>query len=716
MLLEDRIRGGLWMGGNLEGGEGLTYFDGNRFISPVRGPFPKAAIQNITEDSEGGLWIATPIGLYRFFGGELTLMVGSGAGNVLEAGPTVILAVTADGTKGNELLRFSKASGGKWKAEAMLAMPGLSSLVKDHDGKFLFACPGGYCEFLAEDAVRWRMGETLQVTRRNAPALAEANNTVKIILRDRFGCIWFERRRELQFQCPGEAVNADANLVLPISASAIELADGKIVIFSFSKLAIGRPGNFRIITSLNGFPGAISVVATKDGSLWLSNGNGLFVLPPRRMEFWTEREGLNGNTWSILRTPHKTFAIAGEELRLLDQERSRWNLLPIGRVDLMKPGPRDTILTCFDRGGTGPWRQVSSSGEVMGKQYPCDEDLNFDGAKTDPEGVLWRCSNNGLLHKSPEWRPIKVAEGPPIQACRYFAIAGNGDIWLTTAEPETGFTLVERPGSANPRTRNFLSGGEVGIAQTRFFGIDQRGWIWRGSPSGIYVADSEEARRGEWLYLNRLDGIAGTDANRRSFFSDPDGSVWFGLDNSINHVYPPNDFVHPAASPDLFVSGFSWDGGAFQMASQLGAIPNSAATTAHIGSLQYDRRNALRLRYRLLPDQPKWQETASLDLPLGVLSTGSHTLQVQGRIFSGPWSRTVTHSFSVLQPAWIRAPFLFLYGLTGSLLVASLEWLRRRQQNDEQNLLPNLTELRVRVLAADEQNGGHSPRRAIRGS
>src|SRR5690348_914033 len=37
-------RGALWLAGCEAGSEGLFYFDGTRFIAPVKGPFPKGTI------------------------------------------------------------------------------------------------------------------------------------------------------------------------------------------------------------------------------------------------------------------------------------------------------------------------------------------------------------------------------------------------------------------------------------------------------------------------------------------------------------------------------------------------------------------------------------------------------------------------------------------------------------------------------------------------
>jgi hypothetical protein len=126
------------------------------------------------------------------------------------------------------------------------------------------------------------------------------------------------------------------------------------------------------------------------------------------------------------------------------------------------------------------------------------------------------------------------------------------------------------------------------------------------------------------------------------------------------------------------------------MADMVENIPSGANLTAHIGSLQFDRRNALRLRYRLLPEKTSWRETKDLDLAIGSPGSGAHTLEVQARIFTGPWSATVRRSFSVLPPIWLTSRFFLFYLLAGTLLFTSVYFLRRKSRWEEQSLMPDL--------------------------
>ena len=227
---------------------------------------------------------------------------------------------------------------------------------------------------------------------------------------------------------------------------------------------------------------------------------------------------------------------------------------------------------------------------------------------------------------------------------------------------------------------------------------DQRGWLWRSGNEGIYVADPVQAEAGQWLKLDQSDGLPANDMNSGSVFVDDDGSLWWGADNDVAHYTPPPDLVHPKSAPQVFVSAFSWDNRPPRLAEAVANIPHGADITVHLGSLQFDRRNALRIRYRLLPGQPDWRESGKLDVPLGSLSTGSHTLEVQGRVFTGPWSTSTRRTFAVLRPVFLAWPFLAAYFVAAGGLSAAGYLLRRRRKIEQAVLLPNLAAFRMSAL------------------
>jgi hypothetical protein len=70
----------------------LIYFDGSRFIKPLGDNIPDFLGQ-ITEDSEGGIWLGTAVGLFRVYRGNLEkILDGPIWGEIGEVAPDVFLA------------------------------------------------------------------------------------------------------------------------------------------------------------------------------------------------------------------------------------------------------------------------------------------------------------------------------------------------------------------------------------------------------------------------------------------------------------------------------------------------------------------------------------------------------------------------------------------------------------------------------------------------
>jgi hypothetical protein len=80
--------------------------------------------------------------------------------------------------------------------------------------------------------------------------------------------------------------------------------------------------------------------------------------------------------------------------------------------------------------------------------------------------------------------------------------------------------------------------------------------------------------------LDQSDGLPGQGINTGSYFADSDGSIWSGIDISIFHYQPPDDLLTSRSAPKIFLSSFSWNGGAPRLAGALQAIPHAAKVVA----------------------------------------------------------------------------------------------------------------------------------------
>lgn len=741
-MLEDS-HGGLWLAGCEAGAESFFYFDGNRFISPLQAPFPKVIVSGMQEDSTGGIWIASSGGLYRFYQGQLEKRLdGTVMAGITKVGADVFLTTVSspghDASSDADLIRIAQIQG-QWNEQMIMKSIPQGQFRTDGEGRILYGCDGGYCELSRDAIAGWRPGSALAITRRIVQTRTSYASGRAVVWRDRSGCLWMRGVNDAAYQCPGDVrpVDVPDNVASVGEPQIIELADGQIVIPSFGRLAIGRPGKFHVLTMLNGYPSAGNLLALRDGLL-ISNANGLFFMPQRaEFEFWSERDGLDGNTWSVARLGAKTFAVAGDAVDVLSPDRSRWR--PWARLHAgtqLLPGPEGTLLVASHTEGVV---QLGADGNVIRRSTPTDvamlaqtpdgvfwaggsgiyriafrglhlelenagsssmQSAGVGDMKVGADGGLWVCYESGLAHREASvWRAISTRQGLKQNECHSFAIDGNGDVWYSYATvPENA--LIEKPQIGTPLVQQLLR-GELGAPQSHFLNFDHRGWLWRGGVDGLYVADLDQARQSQWRRLNRLDGLPAVDTNQKSFFEDSDGSIWFGADSSIVHLFPSNDFIHPNYAPSVFISAFSLNGGPLRRADSVGDLDTGSDIVAYVGSFQFDRRNALRLRYRLSSEQSDWQLADRLDIHLGKLHWGRHRLEVQAKLGDGPWSSSAVASFVVLKPLWISWPALLGAALVASVAAAFAYRWQKKRRDRARKMLPQLAEWRLAALSAE---------------
>jgi len=740
-------RGRLWLGG-----PDLVCFDGTRFFSLRDYGFPAVQSYSVSEDPSGAIWIGAETGLYRFAGGRVAEIASGVVTSVIAATPDTVVA-TAGPLGGGlpnkaSLLRIRRA-GDQWKAETVMNLDSPGPLTLDPSGMLLYPWPNfGWKEVRLEDVARWSVGAKLQVIE-HGPGPAPGNGGMEY-LRDRAGCVWMGSSRGDAYNCGDGQFHGAPFLGAEVQAIMHEGSDGNVVLVGGSMLAVGRPGAFHVATRANGLPGLVDAIPAKDGTLWLGTSSGLYrFASPFRIEYWTIREGLATPPWSLTRVGNKLYAGLTNQIAALSQDRSRLETLITfkmgGYVSGLVGEKNGNLLASSIDGGAAevepngkmvafarredihsgmrlastPDGEIWLGGSYLGRLTRVGSELKYDkhelltkpsgnllGLKYDEQkGELWACYNGGLIlrDKSGTWRELTTKDGLAVNGCWSLAPLGNGDVWYAYY----GLNALARI--------RFDAGGHINVRQyDRTSGIlepgsvtldaDRNGRLWRAGALGAYVADPDEAEAGDWLKLSQSDGFSANGMNTGSFFADNDGSLWWGADNDLAHYIPPDDLVRPKFAPVVFVSAFSWNGQAPRLAEAVENLPSGSEVVAHIGSLQFDRRNALSLRYRLRPEQSTWLETNNLDLPIGKLRWGTHTLEVQGRLFTGPWSEIVTRTIAVRAPAWMSRPLLFTYATVCLAILALYYFFLRRRILRSETSLPDLAPWRVAVLLPEVQD------------
>ncbi len=734
-------RGRLWLAG-----DELACLDGTHLFFLRDYGFPRAESYDITEDSSGAIWIGAETGVYRFANGLIEEITKGVAVSVVAATPDIAVAAVGPAGLGipnrASMVRIERTPRA-WKTETVMALESPGPLTLDSSGMLLYLEPQkGWGEVRLADVVSWHPGGPLPVTHHPVPD-APGAGPMKV-LRDRSGCVWMGSQGSERYDCGDghwRSAPFDGATVGPYSHEA---PDGSMVLVGLNILAVGRPGAFRIAKVSNGLPAALfSAIQARDGTLWLGSAQGLYRLAsPFRMEFWTARDGVD-NPWCVQRSGPDIYAGLNRDVALLSQNRQHWQSVAsfekIGQVMNLLPSA-EGLLVALNAGGAvlmrrdgavlaravpplsdgyglrfarAPGQEVWFGGLWLGRLTQQGPRLHFEDhhLDTQPAGnvldiqyedhtrKLWACYNGGLTSRSEDgtWREITTKDGLLVNGCWSLAALPNGDVWYGYYNTPA-FARIRPTPDGRFVVRQFRAGDEIEDPESITLDVDRRGWLWRGGNRGLSAALPADAEAGKWLHFDQSDGLPGVSVNSGSYFADADGSIWFGSDVNIVHYTPPPDLVTPQFAPQIFISAFSWDNTPPRLAEAVAALPHGAKITAHIGSLQFDRRNNLRLRYRILPEQPSWRETRSLDLALGKLSSGAHTIEVQGRVFTGPWSGTARRSFTVLRPIGLTWPLLAAYFMAAAGLVTGGYLLHRRRLAEDAALLPDLAAWRMGAL------------------
>ena len=758
-MLQDR-QGRLWVGG----ASGAAVYDGVRFYSMLdfgmrQGPPGDKEVRGFAEDGKGGVWICSFGGIYRFHNGQLSLLAAGACTSIVRATPGIILAALNPSSKavsGSTYLYRFLENRGSWNIERIagivLTNPAPSNVfvTVDDQGSALYPCKGGWCELPASV-----LGGVQQDIAAAQKVHSAGLRDIKEIVRDRFGCLWFVTTSDAFEQCPQDPHPVSLPTQFTnVNVQIQEVADGRVLISSEGGgIAIGRPSHYQFVTPRNGLPDSQSALLARDGTIWVAGDQGLARLAyPFRMEYWTSHDGLNG-AFAIARLGAHVLAGSGKDLVALDPDRSRWSVLPhargLGTVMRLLPSASGTLFALLHR-PANPLVEISSDGRVLRELHSPDsgrwlllsrdqrlwmtnrggpvavqrisaagnrltafpEALPGDGRdaidieQSRIDESIWACYSGGLADRRQSgWMLAANRDtGLTENACGAMATYPNGDIWYGYLNLP-GIAQIHFPRSGDyhhAEVRNYFTHASTGSA-THFIGVDRRGWIWVGDSEGLSIATPRQAEEGTWWRLTETDGLPSVSTNQGSFMVDADSSVWFAVDTSIVHFRPNADFVESGVPPSVFISAFSSNGGPPRLADVAASFKSRADITAHIGSLQFDRRNALRLRYRLLPEQASWRDAATFDVKLGVLHWGEHTLEVQARLGPGSWSQTVKRSFTVLKPIWLTWPSLLaLTALAVGAAGGGFAWHRKRVQR-QQKILPDLRELRLAALSPEIQ-------------
>ena len=675
-LARDRY-GLIWMAAK----QGVFRFDGTRYLRV--GGFPFASASWIGEDFHGRVWAGGNEGLARYenqawsivhrqpvthfavtsrevwYGTALSLEAIDTAGRVVKLPaerPDAALTVARDEVWfpcGEQ--RFCVGRDGQVRSKPIpLTHQNWQKVFPDAEGQTWFTHSR---EIANESGLRW-----VEPGYSNEPYRSPA------------GKVWTTRGHRTTIPAPlgwWRATGEDepCTLFRDERSRWVPLLDGKLALIE--RTAWNTWGGRTSGGPLN--PGA--VLPRKGLSPLIASSRGLTYLRTDSLEFDMFTKGpameiddgiespeglwVTSRERGILRIDgHGNIVETHHPCKSLDTYRS----LAIGSSGALVAGGKD--IDCFFSLSGGPQGR-----RVKFEQLPTQIYQATDIQKA-PDGRLWVGYESGLAAQTGwgSWELVKTSL--PVEFIRNFEFDGKDAIWVSHRRPGF-FSRLERSGDGW-RVRRFTS-PEYGPPDTHYLHVDSRGWIWRGTLLGVYVAKRGSYDADQWLHLNEDNGLASTATSNGGWAEDGDGFVWLTGPKGVTKIKPEANWFDAPLGPPPVVARVRADGKEW---TDPGKLRNHFArgTTLEIelSTIGAAPFRAKPLRYRLSTDA-HWVNSGDGSVKLSPREAGNYVLEAS---YSGEGQAPVMRwVFTVGNPLPVWFPYAGI-GLAGGVVFWAA-WRRR---------------------------------------
>jgi diguanylate cyclase (GGDEF)-like protein len=706
---------------------GLYWFDGNRFhsISAAEG-LAISPGSRIWADPRGGVWASTVGGLFRVQDHRV---------------------VPVSGSRGLPATRGANMS---WDEDdhTFVAMADGALFREGPDGTFTLVPVGRKVATLG--FARQRQGivlvdDTGRVAILKDTALEEAGKLEEpgqvdpvSCLEDGEGRLWILTRQGLWFR--GLADRDFHRFTHPLAASGGDYralcADGDGGLWSATAhgLLHIRGRAWTAVTDRQGMPtkSAALVLVDHEGALWYAS-NGLFR--QKGLGAWstyTTRDGLPTEiVWALQRdgkgrlwggTNLGLVVLAGEQWRqvpgsenvavfsivtlpsgaILASGRPKTLLyVPAGKTeaqalpDPMTPDPGTHLLRMVKDVRGDPWvisvHELCHLAEKPGGikvveriSLPDSLELRtvFSAVGTS-DGALWMVTRNGLVrfHEG-RWRSWTTKDG--LRANGLYGLAQLPDgSFLVSYYGSEGVTRLRVEGDTLSVVRHYSADrGELPTNSVFSVHVDVSGRVWLMTEKGAVLLRDDGYRSFGTSY-----GMHSQDMVNNSFFSDPDGTLWFGNANGLARFdsahFPWSRGPSAPTIEDLRFGGKS--------VSALSSVPievepEDNSLEASLGLLSYHLANAYLWEVKIDGLDAAWRREKFSTLHYLALPPGQFALRVRAVVDGKPGPELV-RGFRIL-PRWYQQWWfgaLVLLGAVG-IVAATARWRSRRLRQVNERL------------------------------
>ena len=709
--------GYLWLGTEY----GLLRFDGVRSVAwqpPAGQHLPNGEIESLLAGRDGNLWIGTREGLASWKDGKLTQYAGvagelntlledregtiwAGMWTVSTGRICAIQSGTArcygeDGRFGRGVYSsYEDSAGNLWLGAATglwrwkpgppqlypipdAALGGIYSLVEGDNGALLMAMRAGIKRFVEPNSEVYPLpGASRQFTPHRM--LRDRNGGLWIGTQDR-GLLHVHQGRTDRFG-PLDGLTGD------YVENLFEDREGNIWVATNDGLDLFRDYAVHPISAQQGLPdGRASVLAAKDGSVWIGSSHGLARLNNGQFRFYPlpGAQGANvgarprlqslaqdnrGRIWAftdreaaclanerfipvIPRPGEVVFSSAADgagNLWVSDQDQGllRWRgESVVERIPWAKLGRKDVATALFpDPVQGGLWLGFLGGGVAYFKDgqvrasYAGADGLGagrVSGLQLDRDATLWAATEGGLSRvKNSRVATLTSKSGLPCDVVKWVVEDDARSFWLYTAC------------------------GLVRIARTE---LD--GWV------------SDPRRTVQTMVFDVSDGVrshAFTAGSTPRVAKSADGRLWFLPGGDGFSVVDPRHLPFNKVPPPVHIEEITANGKAYQVTRGLRLPPRVRDLEVRYTALSLTVPEKVRFRFKLDSQDPDWREVVNIrGVQYSNLPPGDFHFHVMACNNSGVWNEAGdTLEFSIdpayYQTNWFRASIagVFLAALWG---------------------------------------------------
>lgn len=322
-------------------------------------------------------------------------------------------------------------------------------------------------------------------------------------------------------------------------------------------------------------------------------------------------------------------------------------------------------------------------------------------------GDVWIGAAVGVVRWGTDGKFTPLRASPPLFDVRTLSMRGPEEFWIAHRS-KNYFSRVKQG-----VTQRFLDADGYSPAETRFVRADSRGWLWRGTPQGVYVSDGIHTGPQDWLHLE----VSGESAHY-GFFEDEDHSIWIAGAGGITHIQPdPGWFRAPPGRPvfsRLMVNGQTQSG---VLEEAVSALPISSLRGEALGLPAFF--HAQPLQYRLVPGPGEWQMARNgeirLSMPAGQYEAlelryaglGAAVLRLPLGAGGGRGWWWGLGAISLVLGGWAGWRYHWLYGMRKFVFVVRRWWAHRfgPPEVEENDFSGALLQSRYRIREAISSGG-----------